>query len=75
MNENQEESLQCREENIVTDIFNIPTFLSLMKKYPEAREDILELRRYKNKALFISITLTAILSFGIGFCIAKVLGG
>lgn len=34
------------------EFLSVPTYLSLMRKYPEAREDILRLRTSKNQALF-----------------------
>ena len=33
------------------ELFGVPSYLSLMKKYPEAREELLRLRASKNQAL------------------------
>lgn len=49
------------------EIFGVPTYLSLMKKYPEAREDILRLRESKNKGYIASslgiIVITALITY------------
>jgi len=48
---------------------DIKTYLGLCRKYPEAREDLLNMRRQKNKALVISLTGAILIGFFIGICI------
>ena len=50
--------------------FGVVTYLSLIKKYPEARDDLLELRRQKNRGLKYIIAGVAIFAFLFGYAIA-----
>lgn len=51
------------------DYADVKTYLGLSKKYPEAREDLLNLRRQKNKALYILITVFFLFGVGVGYMI------
>lgn len=64
--------IDISDEDIQIDepLFGVITYLYLIKKYPEARVDILELRRQKNKAMYISFILIALISGLTGYLIA-----
>lgn len=51
----------------------VPTYLGLIHKYPEAREDILTLRRSKNEALIGITIIFSGLAFITGFFISQVI--
>jgi hypothetical protein len=46
---------------------DVKTYLGLCRKYPEAREDLLNLRRQKNKAFGILIIGAFILGFSLAW--------
>lgn len=47
---------------MIEEFENVKTYIGLCQKYPEAREDLLNLRRQKNTALYFLI----VVSFCIG---------
>lgn len=57
-------------EDAPYELFGIPSYLSLMKKYPNARDDILRLRESKNKALIFSLFGAGFIGFLIGYTLA-----
>lgn len=52
------------------DLFNIPTYLSIIQKHPELRDEILELRRIKNRGTKALLILAGIFAFLAGYFIA-----
>jgi hypothetical protein len=52
------------------DTFGVVTYLSIIRKYPELREEILELRRIKNKGFYATAIMIALISGLLGYGIA-----
>lgn len=60
-------------DDTVALLLGVPTYLSLMRKYPEARQDLLNLRRSKNQALIGVVAIASAISFLIGYSIFQVI--
>lgn len=51
---------------------DVKTYLGLCQKYPEARDDLLELRRQKNNALYFLVVLFFLFGGFIGFMVGGI---
>ena len=55
--------------NDYEEFCDVSTYLGLCKKYPEAREDLLNLRRQKNTALYITVAVGLFFGLFIGMMV------